>query len=100
MPAPFWILGRRILERTFTSQYYMADTSILFDHMNLQIIKINIFNKIILCEPGLVVTFKILNIGIQPDRLAEVKLITYFIEGMKDFMRSRIIPVVTDNGIF
>lgn len=78
----------------------MADTSILFDHVNLQIIKINAFNKIILCEPGLVVPLKILDIGIQPDRFAEVKLIAYFVEGMKDLMRPRIISVVTDNGIF
>ena len=68
--------------------------------MNLQIIKINTFNKIILCKAGLVVPFKILNIDIQPDWLAEVELTAYFIEGMKDFMRPCIIPVVTDNGIF
>ena len=47
--------------------------------MNLKIIEINAFDKVILCETGLVISFEILDIGVQPDWFAEVELIAYFL---------------------
>ena len=41
-----------------------------FNHLNLQIIKLNLLNKAVLAEPGFIVALKVCDIGIQPNGLA------------------------------
>lgn len=43
--------------------------------MDFQIVKADILHKIVRCKTGLVMFFKICDIGVEPDRFAEVKLI-------------------------
>ena len=55
--------------------FCLFSASVLFDHMNLQIVEIDGLNKIILRESCLIVALKILNRSIQPNRFAQIKLI-------------------------
>ena len=66
--------------------------------MNLQIIKINGIHKVILIESCLVMSFEFINIMIQPDRFAEVELITDRVQSIEDLMRSGVIRLIADYG--
>ena len=59
---------------------------ILFYDLNLQIIKINGFNKIVCCKSGFIMSLEFCDRRIQPDRFAQVELIADFFYRMKDFM--------------
>ena len=57
---------------------------LLFDHMNLQVVKFNGFNKAVLTEAGSVVALEFVDVGIQPDWLAQIKFLTDLFYGLKD----------------
>ena len=52
--------------------------------MNLQVVKFNGFNKAVLTEAGPVVALKFVDLGIQPNRLAQIKFLTDLFYGLKD----------------
>ena len=54
-----------------------------FDYLDLQIIKFNMFNKLILSKTGFGVKLEIMDIGVQPDRFASIKFIADIIERLK-----------------
>ena len=72
--------------------------SVLLNHMNFQIVKINGLNKIILCEPCFVVPFKFRDGGIQPNGLSQIKLIANVVQSLKNLMGAGILTVIADNG--
>lgn len=53
--------------------------------MHFQKIKRNLFDKIILGKAGFAVSLKFADIGIQPDRLGQIKTETGFGHRMKNF---------------
>ena len=55
--------------------------------MDLKIIKINGFNKIILGEPGFIPALELLNIGLQPYGLGKIKGHAYLGHCMKNLFR-------------
>lgn len=67
--------------------------------MNLQIIKINGIHKIILIESCLVMSFEFINIMIQPDRFAEIELITDRVQSIEYLMRSGLIRLIADYSV-
>lgn len=85
--------------KCFMQKWYRPSL-IFFDHMDLQIIKVNLLDEIILIKMRFGVAFKLRNGGIQPDWLAKVKLITDFIQSAKNLVRACICAVITDYGIF
>lgn len=68
-------------------------------NLNFQIIKLQRFNKIILCEPRFRSPFKLRNIRIEPDRLRQIPGIADFIERTEDLVRSGIFIVDADGKI-
>lgn len=52
--------------------------------MDLQVIKIDLLDEAVPCEPGLIVELKVFYIGIQPDGLAQVKFAADLIQSLKD----------------
>ena len=72
---------------------------LLFDYMYFQIIKIDAFHKIVFGKTGLFMSFKIIYVGIQPDRFGQIKMIAYLVKGMKYFMRSGIVGIIFHNNI-
>jgi len=59
---------------------------ILLNDLDLQIVKIDGLYKTVLGKTGLVVTFKVCNIHIQPDGRTEIKLMADFVQRVKNFM--------------
>lgn len=66
-----------IIEKTKIEKYKRREKPgsklpnlIFFNHMNFQIVKIYGFYKIILGEPGFIMSFKICNCGVKPEWLA------------------------------
>ena len=57
----------------------------------LQIVKIDGLYKTVLGKTGLVVTFKVCNIHIQPDGRTEIKLMADFVQRVKNFMGTGIV---------
>ena len=51
---------------------FPAFASIFLDHLDLQIIKFNMFNEIILIKTCLVMFLEIPHRGIQPDRVSQI----------------------------
>ena len=72
---------------------------ILFYNLNLQIIKINGFNKIVRCKSGFIMSFEFCDRRIQPDWFTQVELIADFFYRVKDFMSSGICRSVTNDSI-
>ena len=64
---------------------------IFLDDMQLQKIKFNFFNKIILTKLGRTVLLEFPDIGIQPDGFPEIKLQTDLIQCMEDLVSSGIV---------
>lgn len=73
--------------------------SVLLYDLNFQVIKIDLFDKAVLTETGSGMPLKIMDSGIQPDRLFQIKLNAGLIQRPEDLMGPGILPVVTDNGI-
>lgn len=57
--------------------------SLFFDHLNLQIIKIDGFDKTVAGKPGFIMELKIFDVGIQPDRAAKIKFMADFIQRLE-----------------
>ena len=49
---------------------------LFFDYFNLQIIKIDLFNKAVFGESCFGVAFKVIDVGGEPDWLPKIKFIT------------------------
>ena len=63
---------------------------LLLNDLDLQIIKINGIHKIILIKSCLCMLLKFCDRHIQPDRLAEIKLIADFLQRIENFMCVRV----------
>ena len=73
--------------------------SIFLYHMYLQIIKIDIVNKIILGKASPVVAFEFLDGLVQPDRLAQIKCVADFIQCAKYLVCSGIVGSILHHHI-
>ena len=60
--------------------------SVFFYYLDLQIVKIDGVHEIILIKPGLAVSLELSDSGVQPDGLAEVKVIAYLIQRPEDLV--------------
>ena len=67
--------------------------------MDLQIIKINGFHKIILIKTSFRMTLKVRNGGVEPDGLPQVELGADFIQGMKNLVGAGICSGIADHSI-
>lgn len=65
--------------------------SVLFDHLDLQEIEGDFFDKAILPEACPAQAFEFGDVGIQPDGLAQVKFITDIVQSMKNFVSAGVI---------
>ena len=65
--------------------------SVLFDHLDLQEIEGDFFDKAVLPETSPAKALEFGNVGIQPDGLAQVKFITDVIQSMKNFVSAGVI---------
>lgn len=72
---------------------------ILFNDLDLQIIKLNGFYKIILIKSCFAVAFEFSYGLIQPDGLAQVKLIANFVKGPENLVGTGVIAVVGNAGV-
>ena len=68
--------------------FIAAGVDLFFDHMDLQIIEINGFDKAVLRKACLVMEFEVSDIGIQPDRLAKIKSRTDLFQRLKNHGRA------------
>ena len=74
----------RSRENCQSQAFREAASRLLFDHMDLQVIKIDLLDEAVPCEPGLIVELKVFYIGIQPDGLPQVKFAADLIQSLKD----------------
>ena len=68
--------------------------------MELQEIKIDLIDKTVLEEAGLCMPLEFSDIRIQPDGLAQIKGIAYFIQCLEDLMGPCVIMIVADRDVF
>lgn len=66
-----------------------------FYNLDFQIIKINLFNEVILIKSGFVMFLEILDSGIQPDRISQIHFITDGFQPPEYFVGSGILGIVT-----
>lgn len=78
-----------------------TDMSILIflDNLNFQIIKVNIFYKIILGETCPAVPPEVRHRLVKPERLSQIKFIAYLLQGAEYLMSAGILTAVSDTGI-
>ena len=69
--------------------------TVLFYNLDFQIIKINLFNEVILIKSGFVMFLEILDSGIQPDRISQIHFITDGFQPPEYFVGSGILGIVT-----
>ena len=84
------------------SKMYMMEInrkSVLFYDLDLKIIKVDVFNKVITCKSCFAETLKVGNIFVQPDGLCKVKLIADLLQRPKNFVGTGISTVICDAGI-
>ena len=74
--------------------------SSLIQYLNLQIIKINLFNKAVLRKPRLIIPLKLPDILIQPNRLFQIKLQTDLLQSVKYPMSTGICRRKRDHRVF
>lgn len=67
--------------------------------MDFQIIEVDVLNKRVLPEPGFGMLFEILDIAVQPDRFAKIKLRADIVQSVKDLVRAGIVCIIADYGI-
>ena len=72
---------------------------LLLNDLDLQIIKINGIHKIILIKSRLCMLLKFCDRYIQPDRLAQIKLIADFLQRIENFMCACLIRIVVSRSI-
>ena len=72
---------------------------IFFDDLNFQIIELDGFDEGVLAETGFGMPPELLDIVLQPDRLAEIEFQAYFMQRVEYFMRPRIVGIVADHRI-
>ena len=72
---------------------------IFFDHLDLQIIEIDIFYEVILSESRFSMTLKFLDGFIQPDRLAQIKGVTDLIQRAEDLVGAGVIAPILNAGM-
>ena len=68
--------------------------------MKFQKIKIDLIYKAVLGETGSCMPLKFPDVGIQPDRLAQIKGIAHLVQCLEDLVSSCIITVVADSDVF
>lgn len=70
-----------------------------FYYMNLEVVKVDGIDKVILIKSRFAVPLKFFNGRVEPDWLAKVKLIADIFKGAEYFVRPCIVGVIADNGI-
>ena len=61
--------------------------------MNFQIVKVNRIHKVILMKSGLCMSFEFFDIGIQPDRITQIKFMADFVDRMKNLVCAGVIVI-------
>ena len=79
---------------------FPAFASIFLDHLDLQIIKFNMFNEIILIKPCFAVLLKIPDSGVKPDGIAKIQLIADLLQAVKNLVCPGLLAVITDYSVF
>lgn len=72
---------------------------LFFYDMNFQIIKIDRIYEIVLIKTGFVMFFEFCYCRFQPDRFAQIELITNLLQRMEYFMCSCIVTVIADHCV-
>lgn len=78
----------------------MAEGSLFLQDLYFQKIKVNAFYEIVLIKTSLLMTLKVLNVGIQPYGLAQIPGIAKILQGAEDLVGSGILHVLTYRHIF
>ena len=74
-------------------------SSVFFYDLNFQKIKVNLFDKIILPEPGPGMLLKIFHVGIQPDGLTKIKGIADVLQTAKNLVRAGILRFFAEDSV-
>lgn len=61
---------------------------LFFDHMDLQIIKVDGFNETVLRKACFIMEFEVSYIGVQPYGLAQIEFAADLVQGFKDHGRA------------
>ena len=79
---------------------FLLSNDLFFDDLYLQIVKFNMFNKLILSKTGLGVKLEIVDVGVQPDRFAQIKFIADVIKRLKHHLGpGKAVVADTDGGV-
>lgn len=93
------LLKKILIRKKDRTKVTVLNSLILFDHMNLQIVKINVLHKGIPGKSCFGMPLEILDIGVQPDRLAQVEFHADVMQCTKNLVCARICGIITDHGI-
>jgi hypothetical protein len=74
--------------------------AVLLQDGDLEIIKIDGLDEIVLFEPGLPVTLKFADVGIKPGRDGEIKPVADFGQAVHDLVGAGFAASVFDDGVF
>ena len=74
-------------------------SSVFFEHKKFKIIERNIFYETVFVKPDFGIPFEIRDVGIEPYRPRNVKIIPYLIDGGKYFMGACFARSVFDHGV-
>ena len=73
--------------------------SIFFNHLNFQIVEINLFNETVLPEPRFVSLLEFTDRGVQPDWVPQIHFITNLLQTVEYLVCAGFITVIADDGI-
>ena len=73
---------------------------IFFNYLDLQVVKINLFNKIILVKTRFIMLLEMADRSIQPDGIAKIQLIADLLQAVKNLVCPGLLAVITDYSVF
>ena len=73
---------------------------IFFNYLDLQVVKINLFNKIILVKTRFIMLLEKADRSIQPDGIAKIQLIADLLQAVKNLVCPGLLAVITDYSVF
>ena len=72
---------------------------VFLDHLDLQVVKIYGFYKIVLREPGFAAQLKIPDVHVEPDRFSQIKFMADLSDGVDDLGRPGVRRIVSDRDV-
>ena len=73
--------------------------SIFFNHLNFQIVEINLFNETVLPEPRFVSLLEFTDRGVQPDWVPQIHFVADLLQAVEYLVGAGVISVITDDRI-